>query len=206
MRYPLGVVCLVAVLLLAAPTIFGCGGNGRPPSGPETGPARYGVNLISNSDAESGAPGDEVPNWIEVDAGFHVGLWKDELPYPASAPPNRGLNLFVGNGATIRQTKDVSSLAADIDARRVRYKLSGWLGSAGPNAGMTLQLYFLDGDDRILGTTRIGPVAITGRPGLLYRSESGRVPVMTRQVRIDLTARDWRYGYADNLALVFERA
>ena len=178
-------------------------------------------NLIVNGNAEAAtgsADGTPVatPGWTatgEATAGqYGVNGWPG-LTDPG--PADRGLNLFSGGVAdatsSLTQTINVAQFASSIDASRVTYELSGWLGgwqSQDDNA--TLTVTFQGATGLTLGTGTIGPVMGSDRgyaTGLVQQSSSGAVPAGTRTVlvvllmtRVSGSAND---GYADDLSLVF---
>lgn len=225
------VIALVTIVAAGPLLLHGCGGSkplsamdGIESMGPEalddaTATVKYGVNLIRNAGAEKGFPGDAsvyVPDWNRIPGPnwSRVGLWQDWLPKPVSGPPpnKRGLNVFVGDNGGFYQRRSIATLAADIDARRVRYRLSGWLGVAPHSDGvMALYAYFLKADDTIVGSTKLGPVDAShmgDKTGLLYREKVSRVPRGARMLEVRLESRDPSYGchgFADCLSLVFER-
>lgn len=183
----------------------------------------FNTNLILNPGAEAGtgsssSGGDivPVPNWTPSGSFTAVQYGSGLFPGPTSpGPPNRGRNFFAGGPgspvSTGSQALDVSSSSADIDAGRVNFNLSAYLGGF-DNQGdeATLTATFRDVNSATLLTSRLGPVTPTDRnniTGLLLRSMTGRVPVGTRSVllvlRMERTSGSSNDGYADNLSLVF---
>lgn len=186
-----------------------------------TGIGINGANLIVNGDAESGpgaaGSGDHVavPGWT-VSGGLTVerydagGVPKSDDPGPAA----RGLNCFIGGANTAlssaMQTVKVGTAATVIDASKVIYTLSGYLGGyadQGDNAALVA--IFRGAGGTSLGKAMIGPVTAAQRgnkTGMLQRSTSGTVPAGTRSIGLVLTmtrtAGSDNDGSADNLALV----
>ena len=178
-------------------------------------------NLIVNGNAEAAigsADGTAVPTpgWTSV--GGATGAQYGVYGWPAltdPGSPTRGLNLFSGGASdatsSLTQTVNVSQFASAIDASRVSYGLSGWLGgwqSQDDNA--TLTVTFQNALGTALGTGSIGPVLAADRAsatGFVQRSSSGAVPSGTRTVLVVLsmvrTAGTANDGYADDLSLVF---
>jgi hypothetical protein len=184
--------------------------------------AVFGTNLIINGDAEAGsgsASGFEVvsiPDWTTT-SNFTVVLYDAVGGFPLTTSPgptDRGDNFFAGgpsNGfSTASQVIDVSSGSGVIDQGDAEFDLSGFLGGFdGQGDNMTLQAFFRNASDAILGNAIIGPVTVGERnsiTGLLERSTSGQVPLGTRNILVQLTATrlagDYNDGYADNLSLV----
>jgi hypothetical protein len=178
-------------------------------------------NLIVNADAESGPGGDgtvvePVPGWI-TSGNFTVIKYSTGGGFPTPSdpgPPNRGENFFGGGpdnaSSSATQSIDVSSVAANIDAGKVAFVLSGYLGGFGAqedNAVLTITLN--SATSMALSTASIGPVTPADRnnaTGLLLRSTSGIVPASTRRIDVLLqmtrTGGSSNDGYADNLSLV----
>ena len=186
-----------------------------------TGIGINGVNLIVNGNAESGPGAADignhvaVPGWtvsggltvVRYDAG---GAPKSDDPGPAA----RGLNCFIGGANTAlssaTQTVKVGTAATVIDASKVIYTLSGYLGGyADQDDNATLVATFRGAGGTSLGKAMIGPVTAAQRgnkTGMLQRSTSGTVPAGTRSIGLVLTmtrtAGSDNDGSADNLALV----
>jgi hypothetical protein len=179
------------------------------------------ANLIVNGDAESGPGGDgtvvvPVPGWM-TSGNFTVIKYSTGAGFPTPTdpgPPNRGENFFGGGpdsaSSSATQSINVSSSATAIDAGKVAYGLSGYLGGFGSQEdNAVLTITFNSATNAALGTASIGPVTATDRnnaTGLLPRATSGIVPAGTRQIDVLLqmtrTGGNSNDGYADNLALV----
>ena len=96
-----------------------------------------GANVIVNPGAESGVAGsgsgNPPPSWTRT-GDFTQILYSTGNGYPTQSspgPPNRG-NAFFGGGyaasSTATQTLSIGDLASEIDASKITYDLSGWLG------------------------------------------------------------------------------
>ena len=183
-------------------------------------------NLVVNGDAESGAaatgedqpPVQAIPGWT-IGGSFTTGRYGGlNLLGPASyGPVEHGDNYFLGalgstrsnTPSTATQTIDLSPAAAEIDAGRVRFYLSGYLGcSCGGAGNSSLKATFLDPDGKtLLEATLRGPSAdeIQYMVGILQRATSGYLLPNTRKVKItlDLGKSDLEPQFlsADNIAL-----
>lgn len=185
----------------------------------------YGHNLIVNPDADAGVglPGaGDLPGWT-TDANTAVGEIAVQYNYDGypnggvPGPRHRGNSFFAGGTdsalSTATQSIDVSSAAADVDARAVHYALEGWLGGYESQADYaTLTAEFFDTSGTSLGSGTIGPVTVDQRrgvTGMYYRIATGFLPVGTR--RIIVTIRSTRFagssndGYLDGLSLVLRK-
>src|SRR5690606_9394609 len=110
--------------------------------------------------------------------------------------------------SSMRQTLDVSPLAAQIDASGLHYVLSGDFGGTGSeadNMGLTAVFYGASGEIR--GGDQLAPVTAAERGNgtqLLPRQSSFGLPAGTRSVELELTASrvagNTSEGYADNLS------
>ncbi len=187
---------------------------------------RFGSNLIFNGDAEydrgflSTEYDQAISGWDDAGPdGMTVIAYDAPDGYPASTdpgPPARGKNFFVGGKGVesrIAQTNDVRALSKDIDARRVRFQLSGWLGGfadQGDHAELTAT--FLDAGGKILGKPGLAPVRPEDRnkkTALLYREAIGDLPRGTTHIRVELrcsrSGDGSNDGYADDMSLVLRR-
>lgn len=172
--------------------------------------AAYDTNLIVNGGAEQGTAGwqayDGTPLFSAVDYGPN---WvQPSQPGPA----DRGANLFVGGSgvsyAAGYQLLDLGANTAAIDAGRVSFAASGWLGGWTNQADNALvYISFLDAAGNTLGNATLGPVTPADRnntTGLFAVSTSGWVPVGTTRASFALSMERLvsgdNDGYADNLA------
>ncbi len=192
-------------------------------------------NLIVNGDFEA-----DGPCKITVEGGSVTSFedmamtgWKDDTrataaPYEmpgateshkrrdeGTYPENRGKCYFLGvERGTTSQTIDVSALAQEIDAQRIQFRLSGWLGGqAGQDDALTVRAIALDErgkefDSGPFGAGQIGPLTPADRnyqTGLWRRTNGGELPQGTRYVRIDLVSTSTGGGsvdaHGDNLSL-----
>jgi Phosphoesterase family/Putative Ig domain len=177
-----------------------------------------GANLIVNPGAETGAAGsgsgNPPPSWT-TSGDFTQILYSTGNGYPTQSSPgpsNRG-NAFFGGGyassSTATQTISIGDLASEIDASKITYNVSGWLGGyANQDDNMKLVATFRSSSGGSLGTAQIGPVLAAERnneTGFLLRSKTAAVPVGTRSIRLVATATrkvgSSNDGYADNLSL-----
>lgn len=166
----------------------------------------YNRNLVVNGDAESGpaaatasaTPVTNIPGWTTT-GSFAVGTYGgDGFMQPSDyGPVNRGKQLFWGGSGNPRstavQTIDLGAYAADIDAGKVKYYLSGYLGfNFGSFDNITLislkvELQNSSGAD-LLTATAAGPteedVNIPG--GLLLRTTSGFIPPNVRKAKVTI--------------------
>jgi hypothetical protein len=200
----------------------------------------YAGNLIVNGNAEYVAvngqmqlgPGAAVadtvtappPDWTVAGTINEVKYGaEDDVPGPNDpGPPDRGSNFFWGGPDdghdvhTARQSVDVSAAAADIDAGKVTFTLSGYFGGySSQDDNTVLQAGFL-GASTTAGTG--GPVLLTAatkpvlavdrgsNTGMLPRSSTGQVPAGTRSIVLTLIMTRMEGSdndaSADNLSLV----
>ena len=183
-------------------------------------------NLVQNPGAEIGPAANNftdpqvasIPSWTTT-GGFSVALYGggDFLGPRDFIPLDHGSKFFYGGPGSQRstavQTVDLSAAATDIDAGRVKFYFSGYLGFI---AGSTDTIYqinlkaeFQDASGKaLLTSTAAGPssadLAIAG--GLLPRSAQGFLPANVRKAKITIdlyTGSSGRNGYAaDNISLV----
>ncbi|MDP9004511.1 MAG: hypothetical protein M3N12_06925, partial [Verrucomicrobiota bacterium] len=181
--------------------------------------APYGVNLIANGNAESGASSAvgnpvSVPGWT-TSAFFTVIPYNAAGGYPTSGgpgPPDR-LNQFFGGGnaatSTATQQIDLTANAADINQGNVIFDLSGYFGGfSSDNDNARLSATFFNGATS-LGIATVGHATAKDRgsaTGLILRRGSGIIPVNTTRVVITLTmtriSGNSNDGYADSLSFI----
>ncbi len=187
-------------------------------------------NLVVNGDFEDGEPAAirgqtlidvqnlRVPGWEDNGPGTVLGYNSasvHDYPNPARhpMPDDRGSCYYSGmSDGEIRQSIDLSPLAALTDTGEVRFDLSAWLGGFG-NHDEYIQATatFYDAAGRAIGSSvTLDPVRAIERgntSGFLFRDREGRVPVGTRRVVIVLLNNGYQKppyvqdGYADNIAL-----
>ena len=192
-----------------------------------------GRNLIVNGDFEADEPGTvtmdgkrthivdvDLTGWRDA-AGKGTAIVYDQpnprarfpLPGRDNVSPDHGRNFYISiNPTTVDQTIDVSQLAGPIDAKRVSFELSAYLGGDEVESA-TVEVFakFLGAGGKELDTAVVGPVTPEDRDfrmGMWKRAARGRLPFGTRQVRIEIVT---KYGgpqeqipdaYADDLAFV----
>ncbi|MET9553006.1 phosphoesterase [Streptomyces sp. NPDC006645] len=184
------------------------------------------MNLLVNGDAEKGSGGtaepvERVVGWgvrqgAPAIVGYDVG---EGYPTPADPGPGGGAGARFfsgGNSPLTTLVQEVALPAAGstghgaVDAGRVRYVLSGWLGGyAGQEDGVRLSVEFRDRAGTPLALSVLGPVTAGergGATGLLERRAEAAVPPGARSARVQLsftrsgggTSND---GYADAISL-----
>ncbi len=183
--------------------------------------ARLGANLIVNGNAEAGTGATSTadvappPGWT-VSGNFTAIKYGTAgvLATNASGPANRGTTFFAGGPdnelSSASQTIDVSTLARDIDAGRIRFMLAGYIGGRGADADSAMvTATFKGADGEEIGGATIGPsIPETrgSRDGLKQSTISGMVPRNTRSIEVTVTMKrvtgEYNDGYADNLELV----
>ncbi|MFB8349523.1 phosphoesterase [Streptomyces niveus] len=183
------------------------------------------MNLLVNGDAERGAGGTAEPvgqvvGWVVRQGapaiiGYDLG---DGYPTPADPGPGApGRRFFSGGNSGVTSLVQEVSVPATgpaghraVDAGRVRYVLSGWLGGyAAQEDGVRLSVEFRDRAGTPLALSVLGPVTAEERgraTALLERSAEAAVPPGARTARVQLsftrsgsgTSND---GYADEISL-----
>ncbi|AXG82860.1 phosphoesterase [Streptomyces paludis] len=185
------------------------------------------MNLLVNGDAESG-PGDgaepvsSVTGWTVRQGAPALIAYSHGNGYPTPADPGpapaqRGSRFFSGgNSPRTALTQDVTLPATGatgrraVDAGRVRYTLSAWLGGyAAQEDGVRLSVEFRDAKGTPVALSVLGPVTAAerdSRTALLERTAGALVPFGARTARVLLvftrtgsgTSND---GYADAVSL-----
>ncbi|WP_405675827.1 phosphoesterase [Streptomyces sp. NBC_01511] len=185
------------------------------------------MNLLVNGDAGKGPGGTAEPvgrvdGWVVRQGapalvGYDVG---GGYPTPGSPGPGEaGARFFSGGNSavtTLVQEVPVPTTGPTghgaVDAGRVRYVLSGWLGGyAAQEDGVRLSVEFRDRAGTPLALSVLGPVTAAERAhatALLERSAEAAVPPGARSARVQLsftrtgtgggTSND---GYADAISL-----
>ncbi|MEP7305088.1 MAG: PEP-CTERM sorting domain-containing protein [Acidobacteriota bacterium] len=185
-----------------------------------------GINLIVNPGAENGAGATNFSSAVVVPTGWITTSNFSAVQYAVGGPADLntsdaaailgGLNYFSGGPAnglsTATQEISFDDLAADVDAGKVSFLLSGYLGGWGAQGdAMSVKATFLNEANGILLSSILGPLATTSRGGLsqLLFATSGlnSVPTGARSVTIAMTATRtegaYNDAYADNLSLLF---
>ncbi len=186
--------------------------------------ALYGPNLLVNGDAEAGpytatgvAEVQDVPGWVRSPHFDVVSYAASEgggiLGTNSPTPPNAGNAYFGGGYATANSTATqdlvVSDAAISIDAGKVGYNLSAYLGGfAEEDDNATVTLRFMSWSGLMVAQTVLGPVKAAERhniSGFLPKQQAGPVPPGTRWIRVLLTmthaAGPGNEAAADNLVL-----
>jgi len=181
-----------------------------------------GSNLILNPGAESNTGASNTTTVVTPShwtANGHPTAAKygtvGAFPTTSSpGPSGRGSEFFAGGPTDMEsdlfQTIDVSSIASSIDAKKITYALSGWLGgSTNQGDNVTLFANFQSSSHGLISQVALGPVTAANRGNvteLLSRSKTTTLPVGTRFVQIQLhferLAGTYDDGYADNLSFV----
>jgi len=183
-------------------------------------------NLIQNPGAEDGPAANNftdpqvasIKNWTTT-GGFSVAAYGggDFLRTGDYIPVDHGSKFFYGGPGNQRstavQTIDLSGAATDIDAGRIKFYLSGYLGFISGSYDeihlISLKAEFQDASGKpVLTSTATGPsaadIAIYG--GLLPRSAQGFLPANVRKAKITIdfyTGSSGRNGYAaENISLI----
>jgi hypothetical protein len=180
-----------------------------------------GRNLVVNGNAEAaqGLPRMVgAQNWATTGHFTAVNYGYDDYPTSKSpGPADRGNRFFSGGTndalSTASQGIDVSSLAAAIDAGKIAYDFSAWIGGfANQNDYATVTATFFNASHARLTSVQLGPVTRTNRQGLtalLRRQTAGSVPAMTRRIGIEIVSTRLEGasndGYADNISLVLSQ-
>lgn len=183
------------------------------------------MNLVVNGDAESGPGGSaepvaEVAGWKVAEGAPALIAYSLGNGYPGAADPgpaDRGTRFFSGGNSP--RTALVQDIALPrngatgwrhIDAGRVSYTLSGFLGGyAAQEDGARLSVEFRDAQGTPVALSVLGPVTAAerlSRTALVERTATARVPRTARTARVLLvltrsgggTSND---GYADAISL-----
>ncbi|MCP3821749.1 phosphoesterase [Streptomyces sp. A3M-1-3] len=188
------------------------------------------MNLVVNGDAESGPGGTAEP--VGTVTGWVIKQGAPALinyslgggyPTPAdSGPAQRGSRFFSGgNSPRTALVQDIALPAtgttgqAAVDAGRVRYAVSAWLGGyAAQEDGVRLSVEFRDAKGTPVALSVLGPVTAGergSRTALVERKAQAAVPPGARTARLLLvftltgggTSND---GYADAISLTLSAA
>ncbi|MGW0732913.1 phosphoesterase [Streptomyces sp. NPDC002851] len=183
------------------------------------------MNLVVNGDAESGPGGTADPvgsvtGWQVVQGAPALIDYSFGGGYPSPSDPGpdrRGSRFFSGGNSPrtallqdIELPKDGATGRAAVDAGKVRYAVTGWLGGyAGQEDGARLSVEFRDAKGTPVALSVLGPVTAaerSGATGMVKRTAEAAVPPGARTARVLLvltrtgsgTSND---GYADALSL-----
>jgi len=175
-----------------------------------------GINLITNPGAEDGpsavAPAVTlyIPGWSTTDvisvAPYGGTGW---ISPTAPGPMDRGVKLFcktVSGDGVMYQYLDVSPAAALIDAGKVSYQVSAWLGNLSGTSPTLVYSFFDWSGTQLAATAQLGPLNRTGA-GLDLASHSGTLPAGTRRVNITLNMLAGTFdAMADNIGFTLTAA
>ncbi|HWA61415.1 MAG TPA: hypothetical protein VG939_08570 [Caulobacteraceae bacterium] len=191
-------------------------------------PATFGANLLKNPSAETPSEGAAVPGWSGPptvfdadDYGHQSGEWDWGLSGCAACGKRYFRLQFEGEQdqqPAAEQTVDLSGAAADIDAGKVRARISGELGGyRDSDTTAWVEAVFEDGAGRVLATLKtvpFDPAALPaperGSTSLTPLQAQGPVPAGTRKARFRFVAKatgaSGSYlGLSDDLALVLTK-
>ena len=178
----------------------------------------YGRNLVVNGDAEAvpaaSSPVASFPGWT-TDGNVSILVYGSG-GFPSATDPGpatRSNNFFYGGSASVAtasQNIDLSFAAADIDAGKVKFDLSAWLGGYSSQDDATVvSIGFFGAASQSLGSSSIGPVLSVdraGATGLLLRTVSAPVPANARRATVTLqmtrASGSDNDGSADNVSVV----
>ncbi|MEY3026174.1 MAG: hypothetical protein RLZZ238_1071 [Planctomycetota bacterium] len=189
----------------------------------------YGVNLVYNGDAERSSPSKDpkgnrgLAGWTDLGAATTLayGAHEDYPDETTPGSPSRGRSFMVGGNAgesRIMQRIDLAAAEDDIDAARVGYELSAWLGGFARQRDVAwVELAFIDALGGVRARERLPAATLEDREaafgaekptGFLRRAADGAVPAGARVAEI--TVRFERSegacdGYADDVSLVLTR-
>ena len=187
-----------------------------------------GANLIVNPGAENGSGANVLTGEIVVPTGWTTTSNFTAAVYASAPSPDfvldrddaaligGGNNYFAGGPinplSTASQIISFDDLAADVDAGRLSFLLTGYLGGySGQNDAITIGATFLDGTNAVLLASLLGPVnSVT----------VSVIPSCCSPLRADLRSRRRAIrssislahasrvasndSYADNLSLLFQ--
>ncbi|MGH7179324.1 MAG: SdrD B-like domain-containing protein [Tepidisphaeraceae bacterium] len=182
-----------------------------------------GVNLVVNGDAETGigasdsTTSTQVPGWTKLNGDNFTLAKYDSVIGPnetSPGPDTRGKNYLAGGpfglargDASLYQDVDLRSISRDIDAGRIGFETSAYLGGYKAEAdSISMRVLFQIGETLTTSTTLTSPAPATreNKTGLYESRVVAPVPAGTRFVRVLLTATKvfGRYadGYADNVS------
>lgn len=172
-----------------------------------------GSNLIVDGDAESG-----TSTWTGI-PGVTALATADYASSSAFLYPDapHGNRMFVGGSGGLAagwQAVDVSDMAAAIDAGRIGFSLSAYLGGVGDQEdNPLLYVSFTDASGGEIGHTELGPIFIDLRDYLTvlggFRTE-GWLPGGTRGIQLTLSMDapdgDSSGAFADNLSFTLSQS
>lgn len=207
-----GGACLTAALAcLVSASLQGAAEGAQPGS-------LLGRNLVVNGDAEADQGLPKVvgaKGWATTGHFTAVNYGYDDYPSSqAPGPSDRGYRFFSGGTndalSTATQAIDVSSISPAIDAGKIKYNFSAWIGGfSSQHDYATVTVTFYNASHARLNAVQLGPVTSADRQGitgLLRRQSSGAVPAGARTIGIKVVATRFEGasndGYTDNISLV----
>jgi hypothetical protein len=186
----------------------------------------FGRNLVANGDAEASSPA-ETPEGNRGVAGWRdwgavstlaYGAHKDFPTAETHGSATRGRAFFFGGNvgeSSIAQRIDLDAARPEIDAGRVEFALSGWLGGFAKQRDVAwVELRFLDERGAAVGRAELDAVTLDDREkaiggeiptGFIERRASGAIPAGARIAEVTLRferSEGACDGYADDIALV----
>jgi YVTN family beta-propeller protein len=189
-----GGTCLAALAVAAAPAHAAPRGAAAPALA-----ASPRSNLLVNPGAEAGAASQQgwdavtIPGW-QVARGLPTVVGYGTRGFPGRADAGtrgRGRQLFAGGAggpAVLTQQVPLRTRAGRGVPAGTRFRISGWLGGTVVSKAQ-LEVVFLSGAGRVLGSSRIGPVGGAGdasHPEFAWRQGSGTLPAGTRSAEAEL--------------------
>ena len=156
-------------------------------------------NLLVNPGAEAGAASQQgwdavtIPGW-QVARGLPTVVGYGTRGFPGRADAGtrgRGRQLFAGGAggpAVLTQQVPLRTGAGRGVPAGTRFRISGWLGGTVVSKA-ELEVVFLSGAGRVLGSSHIGPVGGAGdasHPEFAWRQGSGTLPAGTRSAEAEL--------------------
>jgi hypothetical protein len=180
-----------------------------------------GANLVVNGNAEAGPALPKsvgAQGWATAGHFTAVNYGYDGYPNSLSpGPSDRGYRLFSGGSSdalsTASQAIDISSLAPSIDAGKIHYNFSAWIGGFSSQRDYaTVTATFYNASHASLNSVQIGPVTSADRQGitaLLRRQSTGTVPAGSRTIGVKVVATRFEGanndGYTDNISLTLSQ-
>jgi hypothetical protein len=180
-----------------------------------------GPNLVVNGNAEAGPALPKsvgAQGWATTGHFTAVNYGYDGYPNSLSpGPTGRGYRLFTGGTndplSTASQAIDVSGLGPAIDAGKIQYNFSAFIGGYSSQRDYaTVTATFYNASHTRLNSVQLGPVTSADRQGitsLLRRQSSGSVPAGTRTIGVKVvstrTEGASNDGYTDNISLTLSQ-
>ncbi|MBX7170049.1 MAG: hypothetical protein K1X72_03755 [Pyrinomonadaceae bacterium] len=180
----------------------------------KTEPQLFSVNLIKNGGAETGESRDWT-NSTELKTFRYDGGWGDAWQVTPTSHGDSYFHASVSKAIPkleFSQNFDLSKIAAEIDANKVDYYLSGWFGVR-DFSGARLKTAFYGIDGKQIQEDSTEKFSSENRPDdvtFVQKSRGGIVPAGTRKVKVTLEfyifenadKEEGLAAFADNLSLV----